>query len=250
MKLIDLQLSFSLAKANFKVRNEGSYLGIFWYLLDPISFFVILLFLSKSLFASSIQKYPLYLFLGLIMFNFFISGTLNSVKVISQNAGFIKSIKIDSRVFVVSCIMQFIFSHIFEIIIFFIFAIIFKGSLWGIIFYPIILLPFVLFILGIGFVLAILGVLATDFGNVWEIFSRLLWFVTPVFYAILPNTLIYKFNLFNPLNYYISSARQIAVYGIFPGWSNILVCYFLGLAFFVLGAYIFGKFKNKLAEKI
>ncbi|HNU96023.1 MAG TPA: hypothetical protein PKH95_01275 [Candidatus Magasanikbacteria bacterium] len=29
-------LSWQLAKANFKLRNEGSYLGIFWYLLDPL----------------------------------------------------------------------------------------------------------------------------------------------------------------------------------------------------------------------
>jgi len=42
-----LELSFSLAKANFKLRNENSYLGIFWgcyksksyRILSTLSFF-------------------------------------------------------------------------------------------------------------------------------------------------------------------------------------------------------------------
>ena len=29
----EIQIGFQLAKTNFKLRNEGSYLGIFWYLL-------------------------------------------------------------------------------------------------------------------------------------------------------------------------------------------------------------------------
>ena len=41
-------LSFSLAKANFKIRNEGSYLGIFWYLLEPLAFFIVLLFFGEG----------------------------------------------------------------------------------------------------------------------------------------------------------------------------------------------------------
>ena len=36
-------LSFQIAKVEFKLRNEGSYLGVLWYLLNPALMFVLLL---------------------------------------------------------------------------------------------------------------------------------------------------------------------------------------------------------------
>jgi len=72
-----LGLSLSLAKSYFKSRNEGSYLGIFWYLLNPLAFFVIIMLMSQVINAKPEKDYPLYLFLGLIMFNFFLNSTIS-----------------------------------------------------------------------------------------------------------------------------------------------------------------------------
>lgn len=41
-------LSISLAKAEFKLRNEGSYLGILWYLLNTLNIFNILISRLRS----------------------------------------------------------------------------------------------------------------------------------------------------------------------------------------------------------
>jgi len=51
-----LSLGFSLASAQFKLRNEGSYLGVLWYLLEPLSFFAILLFLAGVISDSAIYR--------------------------------------------------------------------------------------------------------------------------------------------------------------------------------------------------
>ncbi len=95
-----LGLSLSLAKANFKLRNERSYLGIFWYLLSPLAFFIIILIMSEIINLKPAKDYPLYLFLGLIMFNFFLNSTISSVKSMVNNSGFLKSIKISPESFV------------------------------------------------------------------------------------------------------------------------------------------------------
>lgn len=245
-----LSLSFSLAKANFKLRNEGSFLGILWYLLDPLSFFVILLLLSNVIFQNTIEKYPLYLFLGLIMFNFFVNATTNSVKAIVQNAGFIKSIKINKHAFVIAVVLQYVFSHIFELIIFAIFMLYFKANVLGILLYFVVFLPFVLFVLGLGFVLSVLGVYVLDFFNVWEIFARLLWFVTPIFYVLKPSTYIYFINKFNPVYYFLNASRQIVIYGKISNWQDIFLVWVLGSVVLILGILIFNKFSKKIAEKL
>ncbi len=41
-----LRISLILAKTNFKLRIEGSYLGILWYLLNPLALFLILLLIK------------------------------------------------------------------------------------------------------------------------------------------------------------------------------------------------------------
>lgn len=243
-------LSFSLAKAQVKLRNEGSYFGIFWYLLEPLSFFVILFFLGNFLMKSGIEKYPLYLFLGLIMFNFFIATTNSAIKIFSSNSGFLKSIKINKHSFVVAMVLQYVFSHFLEIVIFLGFMVYLNVNLAGFLFYPLIFLFFFLFVLGLCFILSIIGVYVADFNNIWQVFTRLLWFVTPIFYLLLEESGLYYFSLLNPIYYFIDISREIIIYNRWPAFSYILLSLASGILFFSVGLLIFNKSEKKIAEKL
>ncbi|MFA6536299.1 MAG: ABC transporter permease [Candidatus Paceibacterota bacterium] len=245
-----LGLSLSLAKANFKVRNEGSFLGIFWYLLEPLVFFLILFFISSTLAQDSIEKYPLYLFIGLIMFNFWSAVTGFSTQVISSHSGFIKSLKIKMEPFVLSGVWQFIFSHLFELVALLIFAFFFQVDISWLIFYPIILFFFTLFTAGISLILSVCGVYIGDLRNVWVVFTRLLWFATPIFYSINPSSPLHRLNTWNPLSYFITAARDIVIYQKIPSVETVTIITLGSIAVFLLGLLIFEKFKNRLAEKL
>jgi len=245
-----LSLSFSLAKTQFKLRNEGSYLGIFWYLLEPLSFFVILLFLGGVISNNSIYKYPLYLFLGLIMYNFFLAVTNSSTNVISYNAGFLKSIKINPESFVLANAFQFCFSHIFELIIFMAFMLFFKANLIFMLAYPIIFFFFFLFVLGFSFALATVGVYLIDLNNIWQVIGRFLFFATPIFYLLPKNIWLFYLSRFNPLYQYLTISRDIIIYNGLPvlyGMTSVAV---ISVLIFLAGLFIFEKNKNKFAEKL
>ncbi len=242
-------LGFSLAKANFKAKNEGSYLGIFWYLLEPIAFFSILLFLGGAIFNNSIKLYPAYLLLGLIMFNFFLSVTNNASGVMMKNRHFIKSIKIDSRAFVVSNVLQGAFSHMFEVLIFIFLLIYLKTNILLIFFYPLIFLCLCLFTAGVAFIFATIGVYVIDWINIWSVAGRLIWFVTPVFYVIIDSTsLISKLNYLNPLSHFITITRNIIIYGQVPTLFSVLGIIFISALTFLIGLGLFNKFKDSFAE--
>lgn len=241
-----LGLSLQIAKADFKLRHEGSYLGILWYLLEPFLMFVILLSI-RNLVGKGIESYPLYLLLGLIMFNFFRKATSDSVKAISGNGELIKSIKVDHEAFVVASVLKAVFSHIFEVIVFVAFLLFFKAPALNIVFYPLVFIFFCLFILGVAFTVSVIGAYVNDMENVWEVFTRLLWFATPIFYTA-KSTLWLNFNLFNPVYYIITISREMIIYNRIPELWMILGMVAYSLAFFAGGIFIFERFKDRLAE--
>ncbi|KKP32796.1 MAG: hypothetical protein A2360_04240 [Candidatus Staskawiczbacteria bacterium RIFOXYB1_FULL_32_11] len=243
-----LELSFSLAKANFKLRNENSYLGIFWYLLEPLCFFAIILLIGGVINQNPIEYYPLYLFLGLIMFNFFINSTLNITNIIISNGALIKSMKINYEALVISGVMQFVFSHIIEMIIFLVLMIFLKGSFLSSFFYLPIFLLFVLFVLGIAFMLSAIGAYVSDLFNLWNVFTRLLWFLTPIFY-VMPSSIIFqKISYFNPMFHLINIARSIIIYDKIPSFYVLLLMTCVCIFSFIIGLLIFKRYKGKFAE--
>ncbi len=98
--------------------------------------------------------------------------------------------------------------------------------------------------------LSILGVYIGDLRNVWNVCSRLLWFATPIFYLADKTSTIQTINTFNPLFYFIDTTREIVLYHRMPELSYLVSIAVLSILVFMLGLFIFEKFKNRLAEKL
>jgi len=246
-----LGLSLSLAKAGFKLKNEGSYLGILWYLLNPLLMFALLLLIFSNRLGGNIPNYPLYLLLGIIMFNFFQKATTESTKTITKDyRGIIKSINFPRESLIAALVLKTFFSHLFEIVLFIVFLLIFKNSLIGMIFYPIMLIFFCFFVFGSCLILSALTVYFVDLENIWLFVSRLIWLGTPIFYAIGGQTKLFYVNLLNPLYYFITIARELIIYTKIPELWMILGAIGYSLLFLIIGLLIFNKLKIKFAEMI
>ncbi len=243
-------LTFVLAKAEFKLRNEGTWLGIFWYLLAPILTFFLLLGIFTDRLGQEIPNYPLYLLLGIILFGYFQKICNESVKVIRKNAGIIKSLNFHKESLVSSIAIKVFFVHIFEVFILLVFLIFFKIPLGGMIFYVLILFFLTMFSLGCGLILASLGTYFFDLEHIWMFVSKLIWFATPIFYAIEGQTRLFYLNLFNPMYYFITIARDLIVYGRASELWIILSGVFYSLLFLLIGLLIFNKLQGKFAELI
>ena len=244
-------LSLAIARAEFKLRNEGSYLGIFWYLLNPIFLVGLLFLIFSNRLGVHIPNYFLYLFLGIIMFNFFQNSTIESTKsILRENTLLIKSINFPREALVGGIIFKTLFSHLFEIILFMILLLIFSVPVIGIFYYLIILAVFSVFVFGVSLILAALTVYFIDLENIWGFAVRLIWFGTPIFYAIESQTRLFYLNLFNPMYYFITLARGVVLYSKMPANGILFGAIGYALLFFFMGLLLFTKLKNKFAEKI
>jgi ABC-type polysaccharide/polyol phosphate export permease len=245
-----LGLSWQIAKAGFKLRNEGSYLGIFWYLLNPILMFTLLFFVFFDRLGNNISQYALYLLMGVIMFNFFQSATLDSSKVIKENNYLIKSVNFPRESLVFSGVIRNLLSHFFEVALFFVLALFFKISLIGIFWYFFILIFFILFVAGFSLVLCCLELFFYDIDNIWNFAVRILWLATPIFFAIEGQTRLFYANLLNPLYYFVSISRDLVVYNKMPELYLVVGSLLFGIGFLLVGLFMFNKLKGKFAELI
>lgn len=245
-----INTSYALAKVDFILRNEGSYLGLFWYILNPILLFILLYLIFFNRLGQNISIYPLYLLLGIIMFNFFQNATAESTRAIENNKGVIKSIRFPRESIILSITLRNLYSHLFELILFSILLIVFKISLIGVFYYLILLILMCIFIFGISLMLSSLTVYFIDLDNLWMFGSKLLWFATPIFYAIEGQTRLFYLNLLNPMYYFITIARDVLIYSKVPQSWIILGSFLYSFIFLFAGLIIFNKLNGKFAEMV
>jgi ABC-type polysaccharide/polyol phosphate export permease len=244
-------LSLSLAKANFKLRNEGSYLGLFWYLLNPFALFFVILFVRHQAFENtSFVLFPVYLLIGLLMYNFFTQTITAAIGIITANANFIKSLKMPVESIVVSRVMQSIFSHTFEILLIIACMMYFSIPLSSLGVYVIIFILFALFTLGAAFIFATIGVFIPDLSNIWTVLSQILFFMTPIFHVPDPSSLLATINYLNPLYYFLLAGRMMFVEGAFPHALLMLQISSMSIVFLVVGFIVFETQKSKFAELV
>jgi ABC-type polysaccharide/polyol phosphate export permease len=245
------RLSVSLARANFVLRNEGSYLGLLWYLLSPLAMFAVILFVRDQAFAhADIPSYPAYLLVGLLLYQFFTTVVGDSVTSISGQGGLIKSVRLPREALVASRVVQASFSHAVEVLAM---AAIVGGSLYWAPWFLGYLAAFALlatFSLGICFAFATLGLYVSDLRNVWGVASQFLFFVTPVFHSPDPGSALYRVNEWNPLFRIFGIARECLVYGRLPSWGDWGAATLGAVGAFAIGLAIFETRKRRFAELV
>ncbi len=120
----------------------------------------------------------------------------------------------------------------------------------GLIFYPIIILFFIIFIFGACLFLSSIAVFFADLENIWFFLSKLIWLATPIFYSIEGQTRLFYANLFNPLYYFITAAREFIIYGKIPELWMVFGIIGWSILFLIIGLFVFNKLKNKFAEMV
>lgn len=243
-------LSISLAKAHLKLKIEGSYLGFFWYLINPLLTFLVLLFVFSRNLGSQIPSYPLYLLLGIIMFNFFQINTQEATQIIRGEFLLVKSISLPHEIFIFAIFIKNLFTHILEAFLLIVFFLIYGAPVFGVIFYIFVFFVFSLFVIGISLLLFAVRIYILDFDNIWSFACRLLWFGTPLFYSAQQYGKLFFVNLFNPLYYFITIAREILIYLRMPEWWLVLGAVGYSLVFLAGGAIIFNKLKHRFTELV
>lgn len=183
-----------LVKKNVKLQYRNSVLGMFWTFLQPLLTMIVLSVVFSNLFGrsgSGVVNYSVYLLSGRLLHDFFTQSTKRGMRAIRTNSSIIKKVYVPKYIYplssVLSTFVTFLISLIVLAVVIVFFNIIGKDPVaisWQIIFavIPVIVLFFMS--LGIGMILCTLDVFFKDVENFYDVFTLLLFYITPIVYTV------------------------------------------------------------------
>lgn len=224
MQRIKKRYGYSLILLNqliitdFKLRYQGSLLGYLWSFLRPLFLFVILFIIFENFLrlGSSIPHYPVYLLLGIVLWNYFVEVTTTGMTSIVSKGDLLRKINFPKYVIVLAgSFSAFINLCINFVVVGLFIALNHVDMYWhGLLILPLLAELFILS-LGIAFLLSALYVKLRDLNYIWEIFLQAAFYATPIIY---PLSLVIdksheaaKFLLLNPVAQIIQDARYVLI---------------------------------------
>jgi lipopolysaccharide transport system permease protein len=212
----------ALTKREILGRYKGSSLGLVWALFNPIVMLGVYTFVFSYVFkgrwisgTDSKTEFALVLFCGLLVFNLFAECINRAPLLVVNNTNYVKRVvfplEILSWVTLGAALFHFLLSLLVWLAAYSIGFGLPHATVW---FLPLILLPLSLFVMGLSWSLASLGVYVRDVGQVMGMVVSVMMFLTPIFYptSVLPEK--YRpFLYLNPLTPAVEMMRDVMYWG-------------------------------------
>ncbi|AFY73464.1 ABC-type polysaccharide/polyol phosphate export systems, permease component [Synechococcus sp. PCC 7502] len=248
------QLLRVLIERNLKVRYRGSFLGIYWSLINPLISTGLYTAIFGATFASyygnSIVNYVLAAFTGLMVMTFFSSSTSQALPSVVNNGALLNKIYLPVSIFPVSMIGSNVFQLCMGTLpLLIIITVITSKSIVNVLALFVPCLGLVFASMGVSFLVSALYVFFRDLSYFYELVIFVLGISTPIFYpsAIVPNQ-VKPFLQLNPLAPIIESIRQIALSGNPPDWQMAAPAVLSGLICLTVGWTCFRSWRSQFMD--
>lgn len=239
-------------------RYKGSMLGIFWSLVTPIFMLAVYTFVFSVVFkarwgaggSDSKTEFALVLFAGLMIFNLFSECVGRAPGLILANVNYVKKVVFPLEVLPWVSMGSALFHFAVSLGVWLVaYLVLFGVPHWHIVLLPLVLVPLVLFVMGLSWALASLGVYLRDVGQIIGLVITVLMFLTPIFYPASSLPPAYQPLMFmNPLTPPIEMARDLLYWGQLPDMKLLALCAVGSLMFAMLGFAWFQKTRKGFAD--
>ena len=235
-----------------KIRYKNSVLGFIWSFLEPLLMLAVLYIVFTNIIKSGIDKYPLYLLIGLIIWYMFQRATFLGQSSLLEKAGILQKVYFRRELVVISsCLTAFIMMG-FELIALGVFMAAFHFvPPVTVIFLPLLLIDLFMLTMGISLFLSVLTVYFRDVRFIWQVLMQIGIFVNPIIYSLnmFPDNIRTILEL-NPLVSILNTAHDIVLYGKLPTLQSSLYIVLTTAVIFIIGYIVFKSKAKVIVEKL
>ena len=251
-------LIFSFARRDLAGRYKGSALGIAWAVLTPIVMIAIFTFIFAGIFGArfgasdSHWDYALYLFCGLLPWSMFQESVQQSATTIVAHANLVKRVVFPLETLPAAQAFAALGSQLFATIALLIGIVVIRQNLQlTALWFPLLLIPQLLFALGAAWLIASLGVFLRDIAQGVTLLLMAWMYLTPIIYpeSIVPERFQWFINV-NPFTPLVRSYRRIFLDGLAPDWRGLAYFAAIALVVFVFGYWWFARTRKNFADVI
>lgn len=236
-----------LVKRDFKKKYKRTILGMGWSLLSPLLTLLVMKLVFTQFFGRNTPHYTIYIFCGNVVWSYFSEATKSGMQALMENARIFTKVNVPKYLFLLSKNVQAFINFLLTLVILFVFvAFDSLAFTWKFIclLYPICML--VLFNIGVGFILSALFVFFRDTQYLYDVFLRLLMYLSAIFYTIDKYSPMGQ-NLFllNPVYLFIRYFRKIVIEATIPSVYFHLLMLADVIIVLSLGCWMYKKYNTK-----
>jgi ABC-2 type transport system permease protein len=195
-------LALTLATTEFRLRYLGSILGYLWSLLRPLMFFGVMYVVFTQIFKlNSGKHYGVYMLANIILWTFFLEVTSASIACLVAREGLLRKMRFPRLAIPLSVCLTSSFTLMMNLVVVVIFALA-DGvePRWTWFEMPVIIALWGVLALGVGMILSVLYVRMRDVQPIWDVFSQILFYGSPLVYTLdRYSSHLQKYVLINPV---------------------------------------------------
>ncbi|MBI4386903.1 MAG: ABC transporter permease [Elusimicrobia bacterium] len=243
---------WELAHSEWKLRQQSSFGGFLWTLLEPLLMYSVFYWLFTQWMRGTVQNYASLLIIGVVLYGFFQGATTYGMTALLRRRGILMNFIMRREILVFSSVLSVAMSFLLEFAIVLAFvAVIGRPLLTTWLFLPFIIgLEFVL-VLGLSLHLSVLATRYSDFERIWRILTTAGFFLTPVFYSLdVMSESRRRWIRLNPVAQIIELTRDCVVRGLAPDWNRAGILLLLCCALVMTGYMLFKRYERRFSDYV
>ena len=242
-----------LVSRDFKTKYKRSILGVFWSFLNPLLTMSVQYLVFSRIFRFGVENYPVFLLTGVVFYNGFNEATTQAMNAIVGNAALITKVYVPKYIYPISKVLSSSINLLLSLIPLLIVSLItgIRPTL-ALLIVPFGIVCYVLFIIGVSFLLSAAMTFFRDMQFLWGVFTMMWMYATPVIYPLetLEGTFLLGFQKINPLYHYITFFRTIFISGTSPEPTEYVLCIGMAALSLLIGGLVFKKTQDKFVLHI
>lgn len=219
-----------LTRHEFRARYRAQALGVVWSLLNPIVMMGILSLIFTRVFRSATPNFPIFMLIGLIVWQFVANAASSATGVFVSHAEIIKRTPFPRELLPLALLLSYGINFLIESSVLFIFIPIFPDAFqlsWTLLLIPVILGFLVVLLAGVSLAVSVLNVIYRDVAYLVSTLLLIIYWLTPIIYPVEiipePYQMILKCN---PLTGILNGLRGCLMTGTPPTlmmWASIVL---------------------------
>lgn len=246
------QLLRELSWTEFKLRDQGTFLGFLWTLLYPALLLGVLYSLFVKWMGQFVDQYAAYLLIGLLFWNFFQKATTCALSSFARRRHLLQNFKFPREIVVLSAIAAILYSFLLELGVLLAFLVcigVHPQISWLLL--PVLVGAILILTAGVSMFLPILAAEYQDLERIWDIGTMALFYLTPVFY---PLQIISQgrraWLMLNPVTQVLISARDCLLAGRISNPAGLTAVVIGSAALFALGLFCLRRCEYHVMDRL
>jgi lipopolysaccharide transport system permease protein len=246
----------SLVSRELKARYRGSVLGFLWSFVNPllllITYTVVFTLILPVRGTLGMQPYYLFFFCGLLPWTWFSASLAESSSVLIAGGNLIKKVLFPAEVLPAVTVFANLAHFLLGLPILFAFLAWEHRLSPTLLLLPVPILVQFVFTLGCALFLSALTVHFRDIGNILGHVLQLWFFATPVLYdiEIIKQPTLRQLLRLNPMGHILIAYQQVLFHGHFHHWRGLAAALAAGVVVLAVGAFVFDRLRDTLAEDV